>query len=143
MADGYPQPLAAFYAQSCLATVRALLDATPTPGQGGQRSLRAALDRSIVCYVGESDLLATDPEQRSSSTFDMLQDLARRGGSVRRVRQRVGRIHSPDLTPRSPASECIYTETALNTLRSSHEQDHRHFRRHRPGGSAAFRVAPT
>ena len=71
VADGHPQPLAAFYAQSCLATVRALLDA-----DDGQRSLRAALDRLNVCYVGESDLLAADPGRRSFFDLDTPQDLA-------------------------------------------------------------------
>ena len=70
VADGHPQPLAAFYAQSCLATVRALLDA-----DDGQRSLRAALDRLNVCYVGESDLLAADPGLCSFFDLDTPQDL--------------------------------------------------------------------
>lgn len=76
VAHGHPQPLAAFYSVSCLATVRALLDAARTPGQGGQRSLRAALDRLNVCYVGESDLLAADPGLRSFFDLDTPQDLA-------------------------------------------------------------------
>ena len=71
VADGHPQPLAAFYSVSCLETIRALLDA-----DDGQRSLRAALDRLNVCYVGESDLLAADPGRRSFVDLDTPQDLA-------------------------------------------------------------------
>lgn len=71
VADGHPQPLAAFYSVSCLETIRALLDA-----DDGQRSLRAALDRLNVCYVGESDLLAADPGRRSFFDLDTPQDLA-------------------------------------------------------------------
>ena len=71
LADGHPQPLAAFYSVSCLETIRALIDA-----DDGQRSLRAALDRLNVCYVGESDLLAADPGRRSFFDLDTPQDLA-------------------------------------------------------------------
>jgi len=71
VADGHPQPLAAFYSVSCLATIRVLLDA-----DDGQRSLRAALDRLNVCYVGESELLAVDPGRRSFVDLDTPQDLA-------------------------------------------------------------------
>ena len=71
VADGHPQPLAAFYSATCLETIRALLDA-----DDGQRSLRAALDRLNVCYVGESDLLAADPGRRSFFDLDTPQDLA-------------------------------------------------------------------
>ena len=70
VADGHPQPLAAFYSATCLETIRALLDA-----DDGQRSLRAALDRLNVCYVGESDLLAADPGRRSFFDLDTPQDL--------------------------------------------------------------------
>ena len=69
-ADGHPQPLAAFYSANCLAVVRALLDA----GEG-RRSLRAALDRLNVCYVGEAELLAVDPGRRSFIDLDTPQDL--------------------------------------------------------------------
>jgi molybdopterin-guanine dinucleotide biosynthesis protein A len=70
---GHAQPLAAFYATSCLAPIRALLDATE---QGGKRSLRAALAQLNVCYVDESDLLAGDPGLRSFFDLDTPQDLA-------------------------------------------------------------------
>ena len=68
---GHPQPLAAFYATSCLAVVRALLDA-----DGGRRSLRAALEQLNVCYVGESQLLTADRRLRSFFDLDTPQDLA-------------------------------------------------------------------
>ena len=67
---GHPQPLAAFYSATCLATIRALLDETH-----GKRSLRAALDRLDVCYVGEAELLAADPGLRSFFDLDTPQDL--------------------------------------------------------------------
>jgi molybdopterin-guanine dinucleotide biosynthesis protein A len=67
---GHPQPLAAFYAASCLAPIRALLDG------GGKRSLRAALAQLNVCYVAETDLLAVDPGLRSFFDLDTPQDLA-------------------------------------------------------------------
>lgn len=70
LADGHPQPLAAFYSANCLAVVRALLDA----GEG-RRSLRAALERLHVCYVGEAELLAVDPGRRSFIDLDTPQDL--------------------------------------------------------------------
>ena len=68
---GHPQPLAAFYATSCLTVVRALLD-----DDGGRRSLRAALERLNVCYVDESLLRAADPQLRSFFDLDTPQDLA-------------------------------------------------------------------
>lgn len=68
---GHPQPLAAFYAASCLTVVRALLD-----DEGGRRSLRAALARLNVCYVDESQLRVADPQLRSFFDLDTPQDLA-------------------------------------------------------------------
>jgi molybdopterin-guanine dinucleotide biosynthesis protein A len=68
---GHPQPLAAFYATSGLAVVRALLD-----DDDGRRSLRAALERLNVCYVDESQLLVADPRLRSFFDLDTPQDLA-------------------------------------------------------------------
>lgn len=73
---GHPQPLAAFYSSRCLAPVRALLAEAAVSGRGGKRSLRAALERLNVCYVGESDLLAADPGLRSFFDLDTPQDLA-------------------------------------------------------------------
>ena len=68
--DGHPQPLAAFYSTSGLATIRAILDGA------GKRSLRAALDRLNVCYVGQSELVAADPGLRSFFDLDTPADLA-------------------------------------------------------------------
>jgi molybdopterin-guanine dinucleotide biosynthesis protein A len=68
---GHPQPLAAFYAASALAPIRALLEAP-----GGRRSLRAALEQLNVCYVGQSELIAADPQLRSFFDLDTPQDLA-------------------------------------------------------------------
>ena len=71
VAHGHPQPLAAFYSVACLAVIRALLDE-----DGGRRSLRAALERLNVCYVGEAQLIAADPALRSFFDLDTPQDLA-------------------------------------------------------------------
>ncbi len=70
MVHGHPQPLAAFYATSCLNPFRALLEGN------GKRSLRAALEPLNVCYVDESDLLAADPGLRSFFDLDTPQDVA-------------------------------------------------------------------
>ena len=67
---GHPQPLAAFYATSCLDPFRTLLEGS------GKRSLRTALEQLKVCYVDESDLLAADPGLRSFFDLDTPQDVA-------------------------------------------------------------------
>lgn len=67
---GHPQPLAAFYATSCLTPFRALLEGN------GKRSLRSALEQLKVCYVDEADLLAADPGLRSFFDLDTPQDVA-------------------------------------------------------------------
>jgi len=67
---GHPQPLAAFYAASCLAPLLAILRG------GGKRSLRLALDVLNVCYVDERELLPVDPGLRSFFDLDTPQDLA-------------------------------------------------------------------
>src|SRR3972149_10080469 len=69
--QGYPQPLAAFYARNCLDAMRTHL------GSGGRNSLRAALEKLEVCYVDEGEMLAADPGLRSFIDLDTLQDVAR------------------------------------------------------------------
>jgi molybdopterin-guanine dinucleotide biosynthesis protein A len=71
MAGGYPQPLAAFYASSCLEVVRAILNGN------GSHSLLAPLDKLRVCYVTEDEMLAVDPQLRSFFDLDTPQDVAR------------------------------------------------------------------
>lgn len=71
MVQGYPQPLAAFYARSCLDVIRAHLES------GGKNSLRAILERLDVCYVDEAEMLTVDPGLRSFFDLDTPQDLAR------------------------------------------------------------------
>ena len=61
---------------ACLAVIRAQLGE-----DGGRRSLRAALERLKVCYVGEAQLLTADPALRSFFDLDTPQDLA----AVRRI----------------------------------------------------------
>jgi molybdopterin-guanine dinucleotide biosynthesis protein A len=68
--QGYPQPLAAFYAGGCLDTLRAHL------AGGGKNSLRAVLEQLRVRYVDESDLLKADPALRSFFDLDTPQDAA-------------------------------------------------------------------
>ena len=84
---GHPQPLAAFYATSCLAPFRALLDGD------GKRSLRAALGQLNVRYVDESEMLAADPDLRSFFDLDTPQDVA--AAKLRAT--------STQLSPRKPA----------------------------------------
>jgi molybdenum cofactor guanylyltransferase len=69
--QGYPQPLAAFYARNCLDVIRAHLDS------GGKNSLQAVLERLDVCYVDEAEMLAVDPGLRSFFDLDTPQDVAR------------------------------------------------------------------
>jgi len=68
--QGHPQPLAAFYAGSCLGTLRAHL------AGGGRNSLRAVLEQLQVHYVDESELLKADPALRSFFDLDTPQDVA-------------------------------------------------------------------
>lgn len=67
LAGGYPQPLAAFYARSGLGVLRAALAAD-------DRSLRGALAKLDVCYVGEEELRGHDPQSRSFFDLDTPQD---------------------------------------------------------------------
>jgi molybdopterin-guanine dinucleotide biosynthesis protein A len=65
--DGHLQPLAAFYATSALATLRASL-------AGDDRSFRGALQKLDVRYVSEAELLKMDPQLRSFFDLDTPQD---------------------------------------------------------------------
>lgn len=70
--QGYPQPLAAFYARSCLDVMRAHLES------GGKNSLRAVLEKLDVCYVDEeAEILVADPGLHSFFDLDTPQDVAR------------------------------------------------------------------
>jgi len=68
--QGYPQPLAAFYARSSLGVIRAHLDS------GGKNSLRSVLEKLDVCYVQESELCKADPGLHSFFDLDTPQDVA-------------------------------------------------------------------
>jgi molybdopterin-guanine dinucleotide biosynthesis protein A len=70
MIGGHPQPLAAFYARSCLDEVRACLHGK------GKHSFRALLDTLRVCYVSENQMRALDPLLRSFFDLDTPQDVA-------------------------------------------------------------------
>ena len=66
---GHPQPLAAFYAASCLAPLRVSLASQ-------QKSLRGVLKQLDVRYVDEAEMLEVDPHLRSFFDLDTLQDVA-------------------------------------------------------------------
>jgi molybdopterin-guanine dinucleotide biosynthesis protein A len=67
--QGHPQPLAAYYAGSCLTVLRAHL------AGGGNNSLRAVLEQLRVHYVDESELLKADPALCSFFDLDTPQDV--------------------------------------------------------------------
>ncbi len=69
MVSGYPQPLAAFYAVSCLPLARDCLNGS------GKHSLRELLERLQVRYVNEAQLLKADPELLSFFDLDTPQDV--------------------------------------------------------------------
>ncbi|MDP1996772.1 MAG: molybdenum cofactor guanylyltransferase [Gallionella sp.] len=73
---GHPQPLAAFYAASCLAPLRASLAAQ-------QKSLRGVLKQLDVRYVDEAEMLEADPRLRSFFDLDTLQDVEAAMNGVR------------------------------------------------------------
>ena len=69
--QGHPQPMAGFYAQSCLEPLRALLhDAS------AKHSLRALLERLDTHYVAEAELQPADPQLKSFFDLDTPQDFA-------------------------------------------------------------------
>jgi len=73
---GHPQPLAAFYAASCLAPMRASLAAQ-------QKGLRGVLKQLDVRYVDEAKMLEADPLLRSFFDLDTPQDFAAALSGVR------------------------------------------------------------
>ncbi len=73
---GHPQPLAAFYAASCLAPLRASLAAQ-------QKGLRSVLKQLDVRYVDEAEMLEADPLLRSFFDLDTPQDVAAAMNGVR------------------------------------------------------------
>jgi len=68
--QGHPQPLAAFYASTCLGTIQKHI------AEGGKNSLRAVLEKLKVRYVDETELLKVDPALRSFLDLDTPQDIA-------------------------------------------------------------------
>lgn len=73
---GHPQPLAAFYAVSCLAPLRASLAAQ-------QKGLRGVLKQLDVRYVDEAEMLEADPLLRSFFDLDTPQDVEAAMNGVR------------------------------------------------------------
>jgi len=67
---GHPQPMAAYYARSCMDSILVHLES------GGKNSLRAILGQIQVRYVGETELLQADPDLRSFFDLDTPQDVA-------------------------------------------------------------------
>jgi molybdopterin-guanine dinucleotide biosynthesis protein A len=66
---GHPQPLAAFYAASCLAPLCANLAAQ-------HKGLRDVIKQLDVRYVDETEMLEADPHLRSFFDLDTPQDVA-------------------------------------------------------------------
>ncbi|MDD5301064.1 MAG: molybdenum cofactor guanylyltransferase [Gallionella sp.] len=73
---GHPQPLAAFYAASCLAPLRASLAAQ-------QKGLRDVIKQLDVRYVDEAEMLKADPHLRSFFDLDTPQDVEAAMNGVR------------------------------------------------------------
>ena len=73
---GHPQPLAAFYATSCVAPLRASLAAQ-------QKGLRNVLKQLDVRYVDEAEMLEADPLLRSFFDLDTPQDVEAARNGVR------------------------------------------------------------
>lgn len=73
---GHPQPLAAFYAASCLAPLRASLAVQ-------QKGLRNVLQQLDVRYVDEAEMLKADPQLRSFFDLDTPQDVEAARSGVR------------------------------------------------------------
>ncbi len=66
---GQLQPLAAFYARSCLPAARAIL------AGDGRHSMHALLEQVKVCHVGEEQLRGADTQLRSFFDLDTPQDV--------------------------------------------------------------------
>ena len=67
--QGYPQPLAAYYATSALPVLQAFL------AEPGKHSLRGALERLTVCHVDGNRLQGADPGLRSFLDLDTPDDV--------------------------------------------------------------------
>lgn len=67
---GYPQPLAAFYAVSCLDALRENLNSEE------KHSMRAVLEMIDVCYVNEEGMLMADLPLQGFVDLDTPQDVA-------------------------------------------------------------------
>ncbi len=70
MVQGYPQPLAAFYAVSCAGSVLECLNGD------GKRSLRELLDKLQVRYVSEDELQIAGSQSRSFIDLDTPEEVA-------------------------------------------------------------------
>jgi molybdopterin-guanine dinucleotide biosynthesis protein A len=70
MVQGYPQPLAAFYAASCADSVLECLNGA------GKHSLRELLDKLQVRYVSEDELLIAGLQSRSFVDLDTPEEAA-------------------------------------------------------------------
>lgn len=68
--QGYPQPMAAFYATHSLSALQTIL------GGSGKQSLRALLDKLKVHYVDEAKMRAVDPELQSFFDLDTPEDIS-------------------------------------------------------------------
>ncbi len=87
VAQGHPQPLAAFYAAGCLEVIRNQLAA------GNSNSLRAVLNDLRVCYVDEAEMREADPSLRSFFDLDTPDELAEA--------EKVIRLHNAGVSDRN------------------------------------------
>jgi len=69
LVQGYPQPLAAFYAKENLAVVSEILH------RSSKQSFRELLDQLKVCYVTEDKLRDADPSLQSFRDLDTPEDV--------------------------------------------------------------------
>ncbi len=67
--QGHLQPLAAFYAVTCLPVIRRNL------AGGGKHSIRGILEQLQVCYVDEMEMQEADPSLRSFFDLDTPDEL--------------------------------------------------------------------
>ncbi len=70
MIQGFPQPLAAFYAKEAHPVFQKVL------AEAGKHSLRNVLDALEVCWVDESSLRVSDPGLRSFVDLDTPEDFS-------------------------------------------------------------------
>jgi len=69
MVQGHPQTLAAYYAKTCTNRMRECIE------QEEKKSVRAMLEKLLVCYVDEQEIIKIDPALESFKDLDTPQDV--------------------------------------------------------------------